>query len=67
METSIGRLHAVTALQKLAHLQIPKLIAKIYAFGKATRVNKQEVKYTFSEYVADNVMLESIWPDLPAS
>jgi hypothetical protein len=67
METSTRRLQAVTALQKLVHLQIPTLIAKTCVFGKATTANKQEVEYTVSEYIADTVTLKLIWPNLPAT
>jgi len=66
MEAKIGKLQAIAALQEIAHMQIPELMAKTYSFGKATTSDKREVEYTVSEFVPDTVTLESVWLDLLA-
>tara|TARA_R110002003_G_scaffold95_1_gene7242 strand:- start:23885 stop:25060 length:1176 start_codon:yes stop_codon:yes gene_type:complete len=65
METSTGHLEAVTAFQNLARTQIPKLVPHIFSSGKASTANGLNVEYTVTEFIADALTLESIWPSLP--
>jgi hypothetical protein len=65
LETSVGNLQVVTALQNAAALAIPEHVPKKYAVGKAVTASGKDVEYTVIQYVSDTEVLESVWPDLP--
>lgn len=65
LETSVGNLQVVTALQNAAALAIPELVPKVYAVGKAVTSSRKNFEYTVIEYVTGTEVLDSVWPDLP--
>jgi hypothetical protein len=64
LETSQGRLAAVTALQRLGRTQLGDLIPNVLHVGNAITMDGRQVEYSVSEYCTGTVPLEDVWNTL---
>lgn len=60
LETAVGNLKVVTALQNVAALEISELVPKVYAVGKTVTRSGKNIELTVIQYVADTEVLDSI-------
>jgi hypothetical protein len=64
LQGNVVRLHAVSALQKIASLAIPHLVPKVERTGKAQTGGGVAVEFMLTSFVPNSVTLESVWDDL---